>query len=558
MESSRAPFLLRLLPSLADFAFLTPVVFLFGRLDGLKVLLSDCDTGWHIRTGQWILANHAIPARDFFSFSKPGEPWYAWEWLCDVLFAWLNGMGGLKAVAIFSVALLSLMAWLLFRLLRRKANVLVAFGITIWAVVTGSIHWLARPHLFTLLFVVLFCSALERMREGRTHLGRIPYTMVLPAAMLIWTNLHGAFFLGILLVAAYGAGELLPALLLSSREDPGTAWRRARIFVVAAAGCLAASLVNPYTYRLHIHVVTFLRDPFIAEQTREYLTLSFRHPMATLFEGMLLLGVAVAGWNIVQGRFTGAVVMVGYAHAALLAGRNIPIFMIAASPFVAASVEEWLERLPRSNAAAWLRSAVERFNAAAAGAGEMEAVGRFHLASAAGLLAVALLICAPHPPAKFRAEFDPAQHPEAALATLRSMPDARIFTSDQWGGYLIWSLYPSHKVFVDGRTDFYGTAFDRQYIDVLSVHHDWEKILNQYGVDTILMPPGTALAGALKESSRWRVVYDDGVAVVFRPAANPGDRTVSAAANDGGEGRDRKVTTTQVSDRTITKHNPKT
>ena len=104
---ARPHFAVKLLPSLADFAFLMPIVFLFGRMDGVKTLLSDCDTGWHIRTGEWILANGWVPTRDMFSFSKPGAPWYAWEWLSDILFAKLNALGGLQAVVLFSIVLLS-------------------------------------------------------------------------------------------------------------------------------------------------------------------------------------------------------------------------------------------------------------------------------------------------------------------------------------------------------------------------------------------------------------------------------------------------------------------
>ena len=73
MEARRSQFAVKLLPSLADFAFLMPIVFLFGRMEGVKTLLGDCDTGWHIRTGEWILANHGVPARDMFSFSKAGD-----------------------------------------------------------------------------------------------------------------------------------------------------------------------------------------------------------------------------------------------------------------------------------------------------------------------------------------------------------------------------------------------------------------------------------------------------------------------------------------------------
>src|ERR1022692_4481578 len=106
MEHGRSQFVVRLLPSLADFAFLMPIAFLFGRMDGVKSLLSDCDTGWHIRTGEWIILNGWVPLRDIFSFTKPGAPWFAWEWLSDVLFAWLNTLGGLPAVVMLAILLL--------------------------------------------------------------------------------------------------------------------------------------------------------------------------------------------------------------------------------------------------------------------------------------------------------------------------------------------------------------------------------------------------------------------------------------------------------------------
>src|SRR5215470_2675937 len=107
MRAHPSQFVLRLLPSFADFAFLMPLAILFGRMAGMENLLGDCDTGWHIRTGEWILAHHWVPARDIFSFSKPGDPWFAWEWLSDVIFAGLNYLGGLQAVVLFSILLIS-------------------------------------------------------------------------------------------------------------------------------------------------------------------------------------------------------------------------------------------------------------------------------------------------------------------------------------------------------------------------------------------------------------------------------------------------------------------
>src|SRR5262249_24742070 len=155
---------------------------------------SDCDTGWHIRTGEWIMAHHGVPVRDVFSFSKPGEPWFAWEWLSDVVFAWIHAHAGLGALAMCAILLLGVVFTVVYRLACRKANVIVAICVTMLAAVCSSVHWLARPHLFTLLFLVLFYGALENVREGRTRLAGVPYLAIFPAATVLWTNLHGGFF----------------------------------------------------------------------------------------------------------------------------------------------------------------------------------------------------------------------------------------------------------------------------------------------------------------------------------------------------------------------------
>jgi hypothetical protein len=555
METQRSQFAVKLLPSLTDFAFLMPIVFLFGRMDGVKTLLSDCDTGWHIRTGEWIVANHGVPARDIFSFSKAGDPWYAWEWLSDVLFAWLNSRGGLAALVLFSILAIAVTSVLLFRLARRKSNAIVALVVTVVAAAASSVHWLARPHLFTLLFIVLFYGALERVRDGRTRVAGVPYLVLLPAATILWTNLHGGFFVGILLIAFYGAGELLEMAFSAEGEQRGQAGRRAGRYFLCASACLAASLANPYFYRLHVHVWQYVSDPYQSQHIMEFLTLSFHHPAAIFFESMLIMSAAAACWYVSKGRFTEPLLMLAWGHAALLAARNIPLFMIVAAPLVARAMEEWLARLPELRVAEWLRSAVRKFNLVAAETSGTDDIARWHVVSVAGALMVAALLYAPSPPKLFRAEFDPKSYPAGAIETLRHDPSARIFTHDQWGDYLIYRLYPRTKVFVDGRSDFYGDDFEEKCLAVLGVKYDWEKTLDGFGVDTILLPPSAPLAGALKESSRWRVVHDDGVALVFRFVQKTAGESKSAATG-GGTSRDREVTKTEARDRAIAKTKP--
>ena len=99
------------------------------------------------------------------------------------------------------------------------------------------------------------------------------------------------------------------------------------------------------------------------------------------------------------------------------------------------------------------------------------------------------LIVNPNATGKLKPEYDPQRYPAKALSVLRAEPGSRIFTDDEWGDYLLFHLYPGHKVFVDGRDDFYGQDFEQKYLDVMNVKYDWEQYLNQYKVDTMFYPP---------------------------------------------------------------------
>jgi hypothetical protein len=113
----------------------------------------------------------------------------------------------------------------------------------------------------------------------------------------------------------------------------------------------------------------------------------------------------------------------------------------------------------------------------------------------------------------FQARYDPKTYPTAALTALRDSD--RIFTSDTWGGYLIYRRYPA-KVFIDGRSDFYGPDFEAECADIVAVRYNWETTLAAHDVDTVLLAVDSPLSSALKSSRNWRAVYDDGIAIVFR------------------------------------------
>ena len=110
-----------LVPSVADLLF---VALLLGLSCGAlgRILLRDGGTGWHIRNGQLMLQTHSIPRVDPFSATMGGQPWYAWEWLYDLLIAAIHNVLGLNGVVFYTAAVMAATFVLVFHLALRRGG----------------------------------------------------------------------------------------------------------------------------------------------------------------------------------------------------------------------------------------------------------------------------------------------------------------------------------------------------------------------------------------------------------------------------------------------------
>jgi hypothetical protein len=115
------------------------------------------------------------------------------------------------------------------------------------------------------------------------------------------------------------------------------------------------------------------------------------------------------------------------------------------------------------------------------------------------------------------AHFDPAHFPVGASDWIAQKHIAGpIFAPDAWGGYLIYRFAPEPMVFVDDRHDLYGTAFLKDYVEVVQVLPDWRKVLDQDKLKLVLVPKNSSLANILRETPQWKAVYEDRTAALFQ------------------------------------------
>jgi hypothetical protein len=91
----------------------------------------------------------------------------------------------------------------------------------------------------------------------------------------------------------------------------------------------------------------------------------------------------------------------------------------------------------------------------------------------------------------------------------------RLFTSDEWADYLIFKFYPDQRVFLDGRSDFYGQRIGDDYVHLINARHDWRKIMARWNLDRVLAPVHWPLVEVLKQDPQWRVIADDGRCILL-------------------------------------------
>ena len=440
--------------------------------------LSDADGLVWWATGNWMLDHGQVLRADPFSHTRLGAPVITKEWLSNLAYAVAGNAGGLYGLALLAAGLIAAtFALLLRQLLRDDNDPLFAVLLTLLGVWVATMHFLARPHLFSFLFLVV-AHAILRHRQGSA------LVIGLAALTLLWVNTHGGFLMLFFLTGAYWLGAVF-------ERD----WSRLRLLTVAGAVCAAVSLANPNGWALHRHLQEFLGSKYMTGWIVEFASPDFHSPGARgLLVWLALLWGALA---LLRPRLRAGdrVALVVWTYFALHSRRNTPLLVLVSLPVLAPVLTHWVRQrwprragLPATNGWAW------------------------------ALAAVALAVAWPRP-----IDWRVAGWPLDAVAHVRQQPrefTGNVFNQYVWGSYLVQAL-PERRVFIDSRQDFYGEALLREFDAVTGLRTNWTTVLDKYAVGWTLMPTDHRLNVALTlASNTWRLAYRDDVATIFtrRPA----------------------------------------
>lgn len=507
-----------LLPSVSDILFIAILAGLSCGALG-RILLRDAGIGWHIRNGQQMLLTHTITRTDPFSATINGGAWYAWEWLYDAVIAIIHHTLGLNGVVFFTAALIAATFVLTLHFaVRRGANLVVVLFLLLLALGSSSIHFLARPHVVSWLLTVVWFEILDSSAtKWNSKPGLTLYA--LPFIMLLWVNVHGGYVLGFALLTIYLADGAIRLLLVRDRREQNASWLKHLGLITLFV--FVASFANPYTYHLHVHVYTYLSDHFLMNRISEFLSPDFHGAAQQCFAILMLITVvAMAG---ARGKLSSArlLVLLFAAYSGFYASRNLPTSSLLITLVIAPILSQsFLEHAANCSVHSWLRNCFSRLHSFGMRMRNLELSFDSHFWLAViflcglwacifgGRLGSVQLL---------NAYFDEKRFPVESAEYIASHDITEpIFSQDYWGGYLIYRLYPQIKAVVDDRHDLYGDDFIRDYMKVVFTQQGWDKVLDQRNVRWILMPPDSTLANMLRLTPAWKVVHQDGTAVLFQ------------------------------------------
>ena len=454
----------------------------------------DPDFWWHLRTGQLMVQTKSILRVDPFSWSASGKPWITHEWLSELFICQLFKIGSYQLLTVTFSLLIT--ASLLFSYLRcptESKPYVAGFSLLLGALASGPL-WGVRPQMLTLLFTSIFLYLLDRYRKD----GQLRVLIPIPIIMLFWVNLHAAYILGIVIVLIYivGWGMELAVFKFWKKESLHKTTKNKFFFLVGVLGAtLLVMPINPAGLQIFTYPFQTLFDPAMQEYIQEWSSPNF-HQLS--WQPLALLILALIGVGMIGGRrisITKIILTLGFGFAALRSARHAPLFAVVVIPVLAEQFSSFIKikltsQIP-NNLMRWMNTIL--------------------------VIAIALIITVTliQLPGK-QEEAVKLNYPTDAVEwIIKNKPQGKLFNSYNWGGYLIWRLYPEYPVYIDGRADLYGGKYLTKYVDIKSAKLGWDKKIDEEGVQIVFVESDSKLADALRQASGWKISFEDKLGVIF-------------------------------------------
>lgn len=462
----------------ASAAFIISFVFYYFNA---HPLFTDPDVPWHIAAGDLIRAQQGLPLTDPWSFASENTPWFNLAWGWDVIISLINDIFGLEGIFLFSISLAALVIALLCVVLEKRG--VHEDPIKVIALLAGFVLWhsmFARPQLITFMMVLLFYHFLASDREAKRNKAMF---ILLPILMIVWTNLHGGFLAGFILLGGYGIEALV-------QKD------RARAIRYALMGALwfLCIFVTPLGWHIIPGTLATLNSPITAYISEWHPFTYGTHFGLTIF---FLVFLFVSNLQRKDIPLADKILAFAWLLASLESIRSFVIFSLVAAPYMAFNMQSMmtLNNHPMS-----AKENVRRN------------VFLFSIICYVAILLQGDFLRNRHD-MTMNERLVPRQEIKYAK---RFYPHVNFLNDYDFGGSLIYYGEGDMKFFMDGRA---GTAFNakalKSYLNFFTSKPGWEDIVSRYNVEGFFLKTSSKHNKWLENHKDWKWVYSGDVANIY-------------------------------------------
>lgn len=522
------------------------LVFIFLIYNSFNYL--DADFGWHLKVGEQIAREHAIPSFDYYNHTLTGKTWVDHEWLSNYLsYKIFHNLGYLSLtvffalIIIFSLFLINLLIKKYYlpkyqeKTLNIKQTILIMF-FQMLGVMAMAPHLGVRMQEVTLLYLVILLIVLINFNTKKNY--RILFFLI--PLFYIWASTHAGFLIGLCILFFFVGIKLCQNLLVKIKYfnnfEFSSPLDNKNIFIVFVFGVFSiiATLCTPYGLKLYSFLFDYSNTFYmkiIAEWLPAYcLPIQYKQLLysAILTTAILLFVITTYfAWRKNEKSKIDLwllAISLLFLILSFKSKRHFPLFFVVSFPLIIQLADTYLT-YPPNFFSYFKKSNIIKFYL----------ICGFILACANTLIHTDFV----------KNPFDQNHYcdifPCGAVNFLENHPEYnnyKIFNSYDWGGYLAWA-YPGRKTFIDGRLPQYkyaGHTLLEEYLDFFKDNKTGEK-LNQYGINLIIYRKPVAanigwfekhiLAAKDKEDDKnyfkeyldnhkeWEIVFEDGNGLIY-------------------------------------------
>lgn len=495
----------------------TLLLFFFIGVSNFRPI-DNTDIWFHLKTGEIVAREHFIPIKDIFSHTVPDHRWVAQSWLYDVFIFYIKSIFSWDGIVVFKVLISFLTYGLLFKILRKKGLSILwtVFLLLIMQLCMVEL-WVDRPHILGYLLIAATYYLLEKFVENRIKTKLLFF--VFAFVFWLWGNLHSSVIVGLLLIGVYWVSSLVNAVLESNKKSKLTLSivknivfkKNSLQFLKLGFISFGASILNPNLFYQHLYVliVSLPYQKKILYEWKPLLTyISDWHVQLFLFfiilaSASIILYIVWLKEKLDIKTYLLFPLLFYFAFDAL---RNIGNFFVLFLPVYTPVLIKLRARITHTGIVLYGRTL-------------LFGLLTFSLVSWSGIKTP--FIRTMNTP---KSGVYSQRLPVAAadyLEEKKGIFDEKIYDPYHWGGYLLWRLYPDYKVFVDSRWDPYLKAVFEDYYNIAQGQVDFDKVLDKYQVDIVILQDSEdwarweLIGSRLELSGNWYVVFKDDLSTIF-------------------------------------------